>query len=72
MRLVTTSNGSPPKVLRGRPSVMAECEDCRHKWDGVGTSCADNARAAAKRHAEATGHTVYVERCIGTYLNPKR
>lgn len=60
------------RVQRGRPSVLAECEDCNRRWDAVGTSDSDNARASAKRHADSTGHTVYVERAIGTYLNPKR
>jgi hypothetical protein len=57
---------------RGAPSLVAECEDCDKRWDGVGTSNADKARAAAKRHARTTGHTVYAERAIGTYFNPKR
>jgi hypothetical protein len=59
------------KQSRGMPHTTAECEDCDARWDGAGTSNADNARAAAKRHAVQTGHTVYVERTVGTYFNPR-
>ncbi|MCU1488924.1 MAG: hypothetical protein JWM85_329 [Acidimicrobiaceae bacterium] len=59
------------RTNRGGPHCAAECEDCGERWYGDGTSKADNARAAAKRHAEHTGHTVFVERSVGTYFNRK-
>jgi hypothetical protein len=58
-------------VHRGRPHCVAQCEDCGKRWEGFGTTSSDNARAAAKRHAEQTRHTVFVERTAATYFNSK-
>jgi hypothetical protein len=58
------------RISRGVPALGAECEQCDWFRDERGTSKADNARAAAKRHVESTGHTVYIQRSIGTYIRP--
>lgn len=61
------------RTWRTMPSVIAECQAGACGWfrDVGGTADSDNVRAAAKRHAQQTGHTVRVERTITTYIEAR-